>query len=160
MGLDISASRSAKLVRDNADKDYDGYDDGLQHVYVNPAFPAQADGMVSGWYKMDPEDEVDFRAGSYSGYNLWREQLAALVDINPRDVWNAQQPPSGPFVELINFSDCEGVIGPVTSAKLARDFAEHQAKADAHEDEWFRTRYVHWREAFELAARGGCVRFH
>ena len=34
-----------------------------------------------------------------------------------------------PFVELLNFSDCEGFIGPKTSAKLHADFLEWDEKA-------------------------------
>ena len=61
---------------------------------------------------------------------------------------------------MINFSDCEGVIGPKTSAKLAKDFAEFQAQADAHPDDWFRDLYTTWRRAFELASDDGAVGFH
>lgn len=66
----------------------------------------------------------------------------------------------GPFWELINFSDCEGVLGPATSAKLAGDFATWQEKADQHPDEAFRVLYARWRKACEMAADGGALVFH
>jgi hypothetical protein len=37
-------------------------------------------------------------------------------------VWAAR--PEGPFVELIDFADNEGMIGPRAAAKLAKDFAD------------------------------------
>lgn len=33
-----------------------------------------------------------------------------------------------PFLELIHFSDCEGIIGPKTSAKLYKDFEKYRDK--------------------------------
>ena len=68
-----------------------------------------------------------------------------------------------PFFELIHFSDCEGIIGPKISAKLAKDFADNQAKADVYrvdEASWFREKYSDWRRAFEMAADNGAVEFH
>ncbi len=112
-----------------------------------------------------------FRAGSYSGYNWWREQLSKLaLRVAPSSVWKTPKKfAAKPFFELINFSDAEGVIGSTTSAKLARDFADHEVKLakladtkikDADERGYFLESYGDWRRAFELAARGGFVIFH
>jgi hypothetical protein len=155
MGLDISAYRNVTRVGDS-----DGGDAPADCVrlYHNPDFAGRSDDVPAGIYRAD--DEMNFRAGSYGGYNRWREQLCALAGHGtPRDVWDAENP-QGPFIELINFSDCEGTIGTGVSAKLARDFAEYQANADAHPDEWFRDRYAKWRAAFEMAAQHGAVEFH
>lgn len=102
------------------------------------------------------------RAGSYSGYNAWRAELAQFAGYpSDRYVWDHEPELLGkPFVELISFSDCEGVIGPAVSAKLAADFAAHQERADAHKDEWWRLKYAEWRKAFEVAANSGAVDFH
>lgn len=105
-----------------------------------------------------------FHAGSYSGYNQWREWLAALAGHGtPETIWNTPSP-SGPFVEMINFSDCEGTIGPDVSAKLAKDFAEwdERAKVSGEGDGGKYSnygRYCNFREAFEAAADGGKVIF-
>lgn len=134
----------------------------------NPHYD-RSDGLARGVYAY--EDCDGFRAGSYSGYNRWREQLAELAGWAlgsyrqydkdwPSHAASAWDSESGPFWELICFSDCEGTIGAKTSAKLAADFAEHQSKADAHEDERFRDLYAKWREAFESAANAGAVLFH
>lgn len=161
MGLDIGAYQKVTRI-----KDYDGDYDYPREVGVfgNPHFVERMDGLEAGIYQVEGETH-DFRAGSYSGYNHWRQQLAELVDTSAEDVWNGQEPPA--FGELINFSDCEGIIGPVTSAKLAKDFAEWQARAEefaagkgGYEGEYWLQRYNDWRKAFEIAAGEGIVRFH
>lgn len=112
-----------------------------------------------------------FCAGSYGGYNGWRESLAKMAgypsgkyeqygkdwDSHCVACWEGQL---GPFSELINFSDCEGAIGAKVAAKLAQDFAEHQQKVDAHPDDRFRRLYGEWRKAFEMAKDNGAVHFH
>lgn len=164
MGLDITAAR--KITRLSGDYSGDGFYVGSQP----DEFVSQADGLEPGTY--EAAETLKFRAGSYGGYNKWREQLAKLAgypavrheshyeppeDLYAAGAWDAKE---GPFWELINFSDCEGVIGPKTSAKLAKDFAEFQAQADAHPDDWFRDLYTTWRRAFELASDDGAVGFH
>lgn len=169
MGLDITAYSNIRHVPDVTDQDR-AYELGLTMLWRNNDFPHRADDIIDrGVYAY--ATMIDFRAGSYSGYNLWREELAKLAGYpalsDPRrdrsgprhDVgaWNAD---SGPFWELINFSDCEGVIGATVAAKVLRDFVEFQPKADAHQGDWFRDRYALWRKAFELAANDGAVSFH
>lgn len=141
-------------------------------AYVSTGFPGRA-GMIEDRAIYSAVDRHGFRAGSYGGYNQWRDELAKLAGYpaKPVDRYNtgnvqqrhdqgAWDADSGPFWELINFSDCEGVIGSEVSAKLAKDFAEHQGAADAHEDEYFRERYKEWRKAFEMASDNGAVDFH
>ncbi len=169
MGLDITAARKIKWIAADL-PDEDSFGDYFWVGAQPDEFVAQADGLAPGLY--ETADEIDFRAGSYGGYNEWREQLAELAGYPKRLLFSDHRSPTelhaagaweaahGPFWELINFSDCEGVIGPKTSAKLAQDFAEHQGKADTHPDEWFRELYATWRRAFELASDDGAVAFH
>lgn len=173
MGLDITAYRQVALAP-NAAVDAGGYPedyDNHMRVWSHPDFTGRLEGLTDRAIYTTGTESHDFRAGSYSGYNRWREELAKLAGYDAGDYtcygttrqshcvpcWNGA---TGPFAELINFSDCEGIIGPVVSAKLARDFAEFQGKADAHTDEWFREKYADWRKAFDLAADGGLVDFH
>lgn len=158
MGLDITWHTGLTKANFGEGIDRDGdVEDGFFRFYVNTDFPGRADEIVGG-AAYRSEENGHFRAGSYGGYNRWREQLAALVGKNPYAVWQDPQP--GPFVELINFTDCDGVIGAAASKKLAADFAAHQAQADAHPDNYFRERYAAFRNAFERAAENGCVVFH
>lgn len=160
MGLDITAYERITWEADQeqANQDYETETRPMARVYINPDFVAPADGLETGYYRHEGE-EMSFRAGSYSGYNQWRRWLASLVGITPEQVWNDPQP--GPFVELINFSDCEGAIGPATSAKLAADFEAWEDRAYQHAtDKWNWERYCEWKQAFKLAAKGGFVKFH
>ena len=174
MGLDITYYSKLTEAKDNEAFDATGElkDDEWIQIYVNDDFPGRADRLKHKHaYKFESSD--GFVAGSYSGYNSWREELAKLIGYTPvaidrfgtgkiqiRYDAGAAAVESGPFWELINFSDCEGVIGPATSAKLAKDFMAYQEKADQHEDEWFRFQYAKWRKAFEVAADNGAVEFH
>lgn len=163
MGLDITYYRkatppteqqAAALQQFPEDDRHDAaYDLGMHHVYINENFPGRNAGIPPHEF-VAAERAGGFCAGSYSGYNRWRNQLAHLVGRQQR----SDRP--GPFMELTFFSDCEGVIGPVVSAKLAKDFAMYQPFADSHSDEWFRKRYAEWRAAFEAATDGGFVDFH
>lgn len=171
MGLDISAYRGLVPAPEaNSMSEEDCYSADIRTFYKG------------SWSRADDIDDrvpyrcagsFGFRAGSYGGYSQWRDQLAEMVGLpevmlesyglsrpsHAAAIWGERYTP-GPFAELINFSDCEGVIGTAVSAKLAADFAEWQAKADAHDDDWFREKYADWRKAFEMAADGGCVEFH
>jgi hypothetical protein len=116
-------------------------------------------------------NSTGFRAGSYSGYNWWREQLCKFaLEVSPEDVWEEPERFEGKaFVELINFSDCDGCIGSKTSAKLAKDFAAHAPRlkmwatkhlTDADERSYFVDSYAEWQQGFELAAQNGVLIFH
>jgi hypothetical protein len=169
MGLDIIAYRKLDP--------YTTTDTSADGCYVSAnerEFESRADGIATGVVYRGCAAEFHFRAGSYSGYNEWREQLAKLAgypaatDIaepfhaskyghtHSAGAWIAK---SGPFWELITFSDCNGTIGPQTSSKLLMDFITHQKIVDEHPDEWFRELYAQWRHAFELAADAGAVVF-
>jgi hypothetical protein len=170
MGLDITAYRRLTLAVGNEAFDETGdleWDKGWRQLYVNGDFPGRADDIKDG-YAYRAEEAIHAVSVGYGGHMRFRDQLAELVGWWPIEgkygpsaaaaVWANPKP--GPFVELINFSDCEGTIGTSTSAKLAKDFAEYQSKADAHPDEWFRELYGKWRAAFQMAADGGAVAFH
>jgi hypothetical protein len=185
MGLDITAY--SKLVKLDAVFDADGEPidpetrepldwHNYMRVYVNSDFPGRSGSLEhKGCYTYG--EDFGFRAGSYGGYNEWREQLAKFAgyptllyervqgyapsakERHDAAAWNGMCE-GLPFVELVNFSDCEGVICAEVAAKLARDFAEHDERAKATGDDWFYGRYCDWRKAFELASDAGCVTFH
>jgi hypothetical protein len=162
MGLDITAYRKLETA---PDADPDNYDyETVCRIYdgMETNFPGRITGVKPGLYHF--ANQFGFRAGSYGGYNVWRDQLAKLAgNTGAEQVWNRGVPGSA-FYELINFSDCEGVIGPVVAAKLLRDFIEYEQRAEefarANDDKYFLERYQHWKLAFEMAADGGAVDFH
>lgn len=166
MGLDISYYRRASLpstdqlvalLAVDADARYEVAEElNLHHLWVNHNFPGREAGLpASTWVAAEYVD--GFRAGSYGSYNRWRDHLRGLA-------WVSTAP--GPFMELVHFADNEGVIGPIVSAKLARDFAEWQERAEKFgqalrdDNGYFARKYGDWRRAFEVAADGGFVKFH
>lgn len=179
MGLDITAYEKLMKIPDVKYIDGEVYNKELETVdygdydfvaHINSEFPGRADDVEDrGVYSA--EESFGFRAGSYGGYNMWRNRLAKLAGYPEGtyerygkdwpsycvSCWNGAQ---GPFAELINFSDCEGVIGAAVSKKLAEDFAAFEEAAKATQDEQFFKLYQDWKKAFTIAANGGAVAFH
>lgn len=105
----------------------------------------------------------DFRAGSYGGYNRWRDDLARIAGFSSaEDYWpGGSAGEDAPFYELIWFADNEGTIGPEAAADLLKDFRDFADKAQEFwSDEYDLERYADWTTAMELAADGGLVSFH
>lgn len=172
MGLDITAYRGLKRD-ENPKLDADGYPDGPDRFlayassvdFSEENWPGRAQGIERGAvYEFAASD--GFRAGSYSGYNRWRDNLAKLAGFKggADEAWATPEPYA--FGELINFADNEGVIGPVVSAKLAKDFADYEERATAfaptigEEGGYWLIQYGRWKAAFEMAADGGAVLFY
>lgn len=168
MGLDITAySNLSPAPDEEVDEDgfpklYDKYaradQETIDHTERN--WPGRTEGLLAGIYSYS--EAYKFKAGSYGGYNAWRSELSVVMTgLEAEDIWKSEAAKTtAPFYELISFSDCEGFIGPSVAAKLAGDFASHQAKATATGDDYFIARYADWRRAFELAADRGFVDFH
>ncbi|WP_448120514.1 hypothetical protein [Pseudomonas veronii] len=171
MGLDISAY-SKLVAAPEAEFDEDGelvdYEN-FNTFYDNKDFPGRIEGITpKAAYKI--EGDCAGLSIGYGRYNAWREELAKLAgypakpytqygrteDSHCMPCWSGAQ---GPFAEQINFSDCEGTIGPVVSAKLAKDYAEFAEKAEAVGG-YFWEKYQEFRVAFDLAADNGAVSFH
>lgn len=174
MGLDISYYRRLVLCEPGQ-----GYG-AVIAVANEDAFTDRAAPLMNGC-EYAGEFVGGFRAGSYSGYSMWREQLARLAGYPAMNVgvgnaaafdsyaqayphasaaWMLPTPRDMPFYPLINFTDCDGVIGSDAARRLAQDFAAHQDVADSHPDEYFRTKYREWRTAFETASDDGAVVLH
>lgn len=176
MGLDITAG--SRIVFVEAFDDYEIFEDKYytyepgklcQYValFPEPAFPGREEpldfqGKRFACFRVDGT-QMGFRAGSYSGYNQWREQLCIAVNhITPRGVWenrDSSEVQSMPFYPLIDFSDCEGVIGSIAAQRLAGDFAKYQVRAERIGG-YFLEKYNEWRRACDLAADAGFIEFH
>jgi hypothetical protein len=165
MGLDIFACSKLEYVRPfDEDRDEDVYDPELISISVyGGLFEVNSDGLESGMYRYD--ESTHFRAGSYSGYSAFREWLASLSGNRPEALWNEEVSTDGtPFGRLINFSDCEGLIGPKTSSMMRDDFDQYRETAErsvekGEVDRYFLETYDLFREAFDLASDGGAVVF-
>ena len=180
MGLDITAYSKLKKLDVLFNSDGEPVDpvtrepvEDYYKVRANHDFSGRADGLEDGACYSYAESEHVF-ARSYSGYNVWRETLARLAGYQLYSFLNTfgvqenshsasaffgNVPDGAPFVELVNFSDCEGVIGPVVAAKLLRDFVEFDDRAKAIVDDRFYVGYCQLKRGLELAADGGALVF-
>lgn len=178
MGLDIRAYSNLRYVGhhekwDNEDDHYDQHHEayayvGFRHALLGvPNVEAKTCGstaFLSGgcFGQTEKTESYGFRAGSYSGYNQWRSDLAARF--NPyRD--GGQPSPEGPFYELIWFADNEGTICQVAAANLLASFRQHEveyraAHLGSEMGDWHVQRYADWLRACELAAADGLIDFH
>lgn len=168
MGLDIIAYEHATLIEDHTTPvgEWCEHTDGDEHAqaYVYTTFVPSAAGLqlignqgsiaYGRCYRLHGRIH-DFRAGSYGGYNAWRDALAGfaatLADTRPNE-----------FRLLTYFADNEGWIGPEAAAVLAEQFERNADAAKAHlaerADYWVE-KYDDWTESFKLAAGTGVVVF-
>lgn len=170
MGLDIVVYSNIQAIEGTLNEDDDlvtdngkvYYCDEFLHVPKNDHFKEQSEGLPE-FIVYPTKKTFGFRAGSYGSYNVWRNQLARVAGYAQdketgaydQTAWNSQ---FGPFLSLINFSDCEGAINPKVSAELLQDFKNYEEQA-AKEDERFYELYKNWMKAFEIASDNGVVFF-
>ena len=137
MGLDIHVYTNIRRVDPEEEKAIladecpgdEAYTKGYRLPWINPDFPGREEGVEAVPYASD--GAWHFRAGSYSGHFQFRQDLCTLLGHGDFRAWINKQSTDthGPFEELINFSDCEGAIGPVVSKKLAKDFVDWEERA-------------------------------
>lgn len=174
MGLDISAYEHASLipghpvVRGHCKEHEDYRPEVIRACVVHHSMLPSTDGLEMDADHPEPSgfvwgpclrtggQDLHFRAGSYSGYNRWREALAESVG-----ELVGEGEPDRPFGRLIWFADNEGTIGPKAAATLLTDFHTYRDRFVAHvrgSDEYVYL-YDEWTKAFNLAADTGCVDF-
>jgi hypothetical protein len=133
------------------------------HIDLSPtrAFPRHFEGLPTGHFTA--LSKMRFRAGSYSGYGDWRDWLSStFLRAKPLAVWeHPDQFADRPFYWLVDFSDCDGTIGPVVCRKLAVDFRVNLERAmQEATDDWRMTLYCRFMAGFELASDGGFAQWH
>jgi hypothetical protein len=170
-GLDVTAYTKLTIVP-SPQLDSDGEPREPNQVKLTPVeFTERFAGLTEGKvYRY--ESAFEFRAGSYSWYNYWRNELAKLAgnEQTPYMSFNGEtelrydatvwKTKKGPFWELIDFSDAEGVIGPAACKRIHKDFLHHQVLASKHPDEYFRASYQDWMKAFSMCANDGAIVFY
>lgn len=162
MGLDISAYSKIERVEDE--------DEAI--VFVKRGTPQmdQAQDIEEGMFINSKSCESHFfRAGSYSGYNDFRNLLCEIMHgITAKELWTKPEVFEGKeFYNLINFSDCEGHFGPTVAKKLHEDFVKYRYKfinglnEKGHYEGYHYTRvYDDFMLGFEIASKGGVLIFH
>lgn len=180
MGLDIHAASHLRYVGpipemtelERLEEEFNNQGKCLEDVYflLSPngsIWEEHLAGMKPGLYKYTKATEkYGFWAGSYGYYNWWREHLCRFaLGVEPSEVWEDPERFAGrPFVELINFTDCDGWIGTKLAAKLAADFCDHEEEAEKFaaslkDKESFIENYRDFACVFEIAAQRGAVEF-
>ena len=160
MGLDIRAYKNLKETKfpvydEWGDLDYDvniNFDYDIEITENN--FKGRSEGLykekIYNW-----ENMYSFTCGSYSGYNNWRSLLKEFSKtLKGNNI----------FYELIEFSDCEGIIGSVVSKKLYNDFKNNENKAYEYskkisDGKYWYNKYKEWENAFKIAKENGAVYF-
>lgn len=172
MGLDIRAFNGLKRCDTNEEEYYKIHN--CVNLLPNDILFNQSSGL-SGYYTHNGEYFI-FRAGSYSSYSRWRSILCIMMGYPTLDglfesasrdfaINNIldDKVKAEPFIELICFSDCEGIIGPEVSHKLYLDFISYKEKAMQYTMsnkayDWF-SLYEDFTKAFKIASNNGCVEF-
>ena len=126
--------------------------------------------MEGGKYaETDLTTEHHFRAGSYGGYNTFRRYLSkGVIGVDVEAVWTFPDTyKDAPMFEMVNFSDCEGILGTGVCKKLHPQFVKNREKfenylrgqfgTDQEALEWQMSTYDDFTEAFRLGAENGIV---
>lgn len=170
MGVDITAYSHMALTEQHATTD-DCWD-ANGHLDVPDTWPDSTRGLEAGRHYGPTADTktIDGFHMSYGGYNRWRESLSlAVLGVMPQDVWvDLDAYRDRPFFELINFTDCDGVLSASAAAALLADFREHRdayrtylAREEAEDRaDWWAESYDEYIEMLALAAHGGMVEYH
>jgi hypothetical protein len=125
MGLDIRAYSNIKRVENQSITNCES--DNLIKIWTDN-FPDHCE-FEDGYYdETHTTREYHFSAGSYRSYNKFRDILSYLIHGVPAStIWEDEYSyQSKPFVEMLNFSDCEGIIGTLFSEKLYHDFKDNR----------------------------------
>ena len=106
------------------------------------------------------DEEFDFRAGSYNGYNKFRNELCISANnIQDKKLWTSKNE-AFKFYWLINFTDCDGYIGTSYCKILYDEFVKYENEVKSNLNEYFHKTYDNFKEAFRLASNNGLVSFH
>ncbi len=142
---------------------------------IDPDYTGFLDGLRLGCYTAAGEKKVF--GGDWESLEQWAELLSyAVHGTRPETFWGDEAQQGQAFAEVIAFATMQGyeVIGPLTSRKLAADFAAYEGEIEgklrqviARRDlnRWFNESdisawlvwYQDWKKAFELASDGGFV---
>jgi len=121
------------------------YSDDLKDQ--DEAYPGRSLGIIGDQiYKYQASSWK--KIGCYQYYSQWCDKLRE----HTKNLNTA-------FDELLNFTDCEGVLGPVVCRKLKNDFKLYKKYIKIENDRYFWNTYNKFADAFKLAGRDGIVIF-
>jgi len=164
MGLDIEYwSNITPITAPHPIPDEWLADGSIIRYFTPPSFEKRLEPVEAGWVQCSG-DYGSFEAGSYGGYNRFRERLAQVgMATTPEKVWaHPLVYEKCAFFELVNFADNEGCIGSKAASKLYKDFAQNEqqfVELTLPADGWMIDKYRQWKRAFQAASEGGVVHF-
>jgi hypothetical protein len=125
MGLDISALSNIKRSEVQDPEDYDSI-----RIWHNPNFPDHCELEEGSYEETSATRGHRFSAGPYSGHGQFRNVLAqCTLGVKTDTIWEAEDIyMNQPFFNLLNFSDCEGTIGPEYSEALYENFRDNRER--------------------------------
>lgn len=160
-------------------------DEYVQAKFID-GFSSQYEGLERDAVYKSNGEQGEFYGLSCSGYTDFRDALAKMVGYpmatlnvyregpTEKHLWGAFEAKSGPFLEQLNFPDCDTCIGPAASKRLYDDYVkfERMAKSfhieenylfadvmkDADGTMFYRV-YKQFMKAFEVALDDGLVSF-
>lgn len=151
MGLDITAYKDIKIIENKEPEYYFSSSDFPQSNMPN---------LEDKEIQIDFKEEFDFRAGSYSGYNLFRNELCISANnIKAEELWDLKDE-SLKFYWLINFTDCDGYIGTSYCSILYEEFCKYEEDVKLKLNDYFHQTYDNFKESFRLGRDNGLVSFH
>ena len=153
MGLDITAYKNIRIRE--LTKDEEG-----EYYFSNSGFKQSNMPILENKeIQIEFDDVFDFRAGSYGGYNRFRNQLClASNNISADELWKSENE-NLKFYWLINFSDCEGYIGTDYCKILYDEFIKYEKEVKEKLSIDYHDKYDKFKEAFKLAFDNGLVNF-
>lgn len=175
MGLDITVySNVVPFDEKNIPLDSDGemdwdyiYDHGIRKAFAFPGMEQSLRPLTQDSWVQASGESWSFRAGSYSGYNWFRDHLSTMaLGVDSGTVWaNPDTYRDQPFFELINFADNEGTIGGEAARDLHEDFTNFLAQATTYftglpDGDFALEKYQTWLSATEDASVSGMIDFH
>lgn len=174
MGLDIRAFNGLEKCDIQSEDAYSKYANCANLIPNDLIFNQSGD--LNGYYTHNGE-YMTFRAGAYSSYGKWRKMLAEMIgypdidslwdvvrrDLSIGEVLSESVGINIPFIELLYFSDCEGVIGEKVACNLYNDFVENRERAKEYSiqmrnSDWL-SLYDDFTKAFRIASNNGVVQF-
>lgn len=152
----IAPSTQGPEFDDNWDEHYgEGYFQARIPLY----YAGHADGLVDQKVYKAESFKMTYAASGLH-YRDWRWKLSCLV-CDENGIVNFNKKTS--LEKLINFSDCEGIIGSATCAEILAGLNEYHKAFNkmysSKKEKHFRQAYASIKKAFELGANNGCVIF-
>lgn len=171
MGVDIGTIKLGNFIKNKLnDEEYETYekelDGNLVYVSCDDFGIDHLSKFEEGYYVVEDwfcDDKKPYISISYSTYNDFRNQICNMANgVDDSDVWcNYGWYEGKPFVEMVNFTDCDGSFDYVIAEKLLKDFESFRDKAKETLGEWFFGIYQSYIEILKQCVDcKGIVRYH